>query len=32
VLVPLFHGMTPDEQDLVIEALDAVASGAEPRT
>jgi dTDP-4-amino-4,6-dideoxygalactose transaminase len=24
ILIPLFHGMKPEEQDLVIEALDAV--------
>jgi dTDP-4-amino-4,6-dideoxygalactose transaminase len=26
ILIPLFHGMTPDEQTMVIEALDAVAT------
>lgn len=26
ILIPLFHGMKPEEQDLVIEALDAVAA------
>ena len=31
VLVPLFHGMTPAEQGLVIDALDAVASSIEAR-
>lgn len=28
ILIPLFHGMTVAEQDLVIEALDAVAKAA----
>lgn len=26
ILIPLFHGMTPQEQDLVIETLNAVAA------
>ena len=28
ILIPLFHGMTPLEQDLVLEALDGVANAA----